>query len=534
MQKRPTEALGQTKSARFLRTSFAAQWLILALAVLIFSPLVGHGFVNFDDPAYVVANVHNRAGLSLKNILWTVLAPVNGMWHALTQLSFFIEYQFFGDTAFGYHLTNVWIHVLNTFFLLKLLLQLECELPSSIICACVFLLHPLNLESVAWISERKGLLFALFTLLLLLRWVAFVCQGERSDYWCAFGWFVCAGLSKSTAMALPVCLTVFTELLHSWKGGCVKTGFPMFRGKVSTIGRYFHCCRSTILLPFWVVAIGLAVAALITERRIGAIDSAPSVLFRLVGVSHTFSFLLGKFLLPINLSILYPRPLFWEPWYGALVVICTVVIIYIGSRRGLHQPWSRFGLFWYVALLLPTSAITHGPHSVANRYGYVSLLGWIIGLDVLLTFYWVRSSAFGRRIFLISSACVLGFNSSLSILERERWRDPSRLWNRSIQITADNPVAYANLGGFLLSKAHLKEGAAYTRRAIALMPFSSIGRANLGKVFEEQGKTNKAERLYLDGLTSGDDRGTLHYCLGALYRRTGNPKRAAKYYLKCL
>lgn len=447
----------------------------LALAILAaYAPLWRAGFVPFDDPIYVTDNPHIRDGLSWKGLAWAFLTRHAGLWHPLTWLSYLADYQIFGMDARGFHLVNVCLHIANAILLFFLLERLTAARWPSAFAAGFFALHPMHVESVAWISERKDMLSTLFWI--LSTW-AYICWTEKSKsglskrgyYYVGSLFLFAVGLmAKPMLVTLPLILL----LLDYW---------PL-RRRETTVARLL-----AEKVPYLVLAGAAGALTFLYASGADAIESASGVPWasRLENIPVSYARYILKAFLPVDLAVFYPYQLQWPAWEiagaTALLGLITAWVLLGAARR----PNCVVGWFWFLIILAPVIGVIRvGSFSMADRYSYLSSTG------LCLMLFW---STTGKERFLATvGSLALLVCLVLTHFQTMYWTDGEALFRHALLVTKSNPIMENALGKVLFEKGRVDESLAHLQRAVALAPNYPPPHFNLGNVLLAKGQTAEA------------------------------------------
>ena len=461
------------------------RWLTVALCSFlalivwaVFGQTLHHGFVNYDDDTYVYENPEVIRGLTLPGIAraFTHFSAYN--WHPLTWLSHMLDCQLYGLNAGGHHLTSVLLHAATAMLLFLLLRRITAFPWRSAFVAAVFAIHPLRVESVAWVAERKDVLSGLFLMLTLLAYASYVSHRRRQAlgfYLLSLFFFALGLMSKPMLVTLPFVLL----LLDYW---------PIQRFNRSTIPRLLF-----EKLPFFARSAASCVVTLFAQAAgIQPFDSIPLPL-RVGNAAISYVAYLGQMFWPSELAVLYPLT-------GKGVGVTTVglsLALLAGITAGgwvlrRRCPWLLTGWLWYVVMLVPVIGIVQvGGQARADRYTYLPQ----IGLYLLLTWGMAELSAGWRqrRVLLCGSAAVI--LAALIYGARAQsayWQDSETLWTHTLACTADNFVAHNDLGNVLLQKGRVDEAAAQYRMALQINPNCVESCYNLGNALVQKGQADEA------------------------------------------
>ncbi len=447
-----------------------------------FWPAIHAGFVNYDDPVYITANSHVQSGLTWESICWAFANLEAGFWHPLTWLSLLLDFQLFGQHPGGYHLTSLLLHAANTVLLFLVFQRLTGAVWRSAFVAALFALHPLHVESVAWVSERKGVLSTFFWMVSLLVYVRYVQQSQVQNprakvYYClALLFFAFALMSKTVVVSLPL---VF--LLLDW--------WPLKRLQRTTIRRLIW-----EKVPF--LAAGL-VAGLLTiqaERGMGALstESQLPVWYSLANSIVSYAYYVGQTAWPVGLAIPYSSAGGFSFWPVAGAVLLSLIASVYSFQSSAQRPYLAFGWLWYVLTLLPVIGLIQiGDHTRADRYTYLPL----IGIFTLVTWGTHDLTKRWRHQGITLAAGALVVTATCVVLTRQQiayWKDSETLFQHAIAVTTDNYVAENNLGIALAGNGQWDEAMAHYQRALQHAPGYVEAENNLGRAFLQKGQVDEA------------------------------------------
>lgn len=490
--------------------------LSAVVTFVIYIPALGNGFVNWDDPTYIYKNPMIK-NLDLAFFKWAFTSIVSGNWHPLTLLSHAIDYAIFGPAPFGHHLSAVIIHSINTALVFLLSLKLiRSSLPgwsastsadgagdykaraitASLTAALLFGLHPLHVESVAWISERKDILCALFFLISLCFYSSYALKrraGVRRVrlYVLSFCAFLLALLSKPMAVTLPVVLLI----LDIYPFGRLVLGKSAGAGGDSGSG--INAARTVLIekIPFFALSVITAVITVLTQKAggaVGSIDAYPLVT-RLAVASRGIIFYLYKSLVPVNLAPYYPHPgkvgFFTSIEYAGsllLIIVITAAAILLYKRyRVVAAAWA-----FYIVTLLPVVGIVQvGAMSSADRYSYITTLApyLLLGLFVSLICDKLFKGRLLASVAVITAVTALSLGA-LTIKQAAVWKDSLTLWNHEISLYPDSvPIAYTNRGIAYGTRGNFRLATEDFTRAIEIKPDHAKAYFNRARAYSETG-----------------------------------------------
>ena len=494
--------------------------LLLALAALaVYLPVVGHGFIIYDDGDYVTGNDMVQGGLSRAGIKWAFTTFHSANWHPLTWLSHMLDCELFGLNAAGSHFINALFHAANTVLLFALWLQLTSRLKDSktgapanesetlwpaAFMAALFALHPLHVESVAWVAERKDVLSAFFGLLALLCYASHANSGRRLSfsYWLALFFFACALMSKPMLVTLPFVML----LLDYW---------PLQRLSRATLKQVL-----VEKIPFFLLTAASCVVTYLAQSR-GAVKSLADVplVYRLENAPVALVTYLLKMIWPARLAVIYPMPHSIPP---VTFIACSVILIFItvaalvGRKK---YPFLPVGWFWFVGMMVPVLGLVKvGDAAMADRYTYLPS----IGIFMLVAF---GAEQFRRSLpkFALPIAAVFILGALIVVTERQLsfWRDDETLFKHAMEVTTDNMDAVINYGVALENEGKPHKALAQYQRA-ETMGRSYMAHVNSGNLLLYMGDTNGALAEYRQAVQVAPTLSTLHDRLGSVLAEAGH------------
>jgi len=443
-----------------------AVYLGLALVVfVVFAQVRHHDFVNYDDPQYVTENPYVKAGLTREGLVWASTTARIGGAHPVTWLSHMLDCQLFDTNPAGHHLTNILLHIANTLLLLAILRYLTGKLWQSAFVAALFALHPLHVESVAWIADRKDLLCMFFWLLTIAAYARYTRKPDLVRYLLALLTFTLALLSKPMAVTIPVVLL----LLDYWPLGRLQRVKPSQERPGPTFVRLL-----IEKIPFFVLSLLWSVITYLAQQAAGAVTVRQKWSYVGFSVANAFiSYLtyIQKTFWPRGLAVFYPHPLDTVSIPHAIVAAVIVLAVTVAAIRfARSRRYLLTGWLWYIITLLPViGLIQFGTHARADRFTYIPLTGLFIiiawGIPEL-------SPAFKhKRIFLTTAAVVV--LSALSVRSYSQlgyWRNSITLFEHSLEVTGDNALAHYNLGVAFKDAGQVTQAIRHLRKSHELDP----------------------------------------------------------------
>lgn len=472
---------------------------IVGAVSLIYAQMLTHRFVNYDDPVYITDNAQVLRGLSLEGVRWAFSTCLTGMWHPLTWISLMANVTFFGPEATGFHAVNVTLHALSALTLYATLVSATGAKGRSLLAALLFAVHPLNVESVAWASQRKSTLSTLLCFLAILAWTRYYRSGSYRAYGVALIFFGLGLLAKPMLVSLPVIFLCF----EIWNAqGKIKACWP----------------KAFRLVPFFGLS---AISGWICLHPFGPTDVAAAdsrlVVADLLNVPRNVVTYLGRLLRPVDLAVYYPSTN--EIFFGLSLVSMLGLLGITWWVVKSSKPMWTLGWAWFFITLLPVSGvIAIGSHATADRYVYLPAVGIFVAIA------WSVPS---RGIWLGASAVLVVAWGALAYAQVGLWRDSATLWRHTIGITTPNFTQMGNLAGGLIENGRDDEALFYLKKAFELNPAGHrTCWMNLAYLYDHQGKKLAALEALQKAvrLAPGDPR--IHNHLGAILHDLGRGAEA--------
>jgi len=457
---------------------FVYAGLVIA-TIIAYQPVCKNDFVYFDDDVYVTDNANIKNGFTRQAIAWAFSSGYAENWHPLTWISHILDYRIFGPNPVGHHLTNVLLHIINTLLLFYVLQKMTRAFWPSAFVAYVFALHPLHVESVAWISERKDVLSTLFWLLTMLAYARYVKRPSIARYAGVLLLFSLGLMAKPMIVTLPFVLL----LLDYW---------PLNR-PVNSLRSILNLLVEKV--PFLVLA---GICSMITYNLQTKIETEILPIgLRVSNAVVSYINYIGKIIYPVNLAVFYPYSLgnlpVWKIITSAVLLAAITIVTLLAARRRRYLP---VGWLWYLGTLVPVIGIVQvGDQAMADRYTYLPS----VGISVMLA--WSVAEHVGktqarRIISVISSVFILAAFLICTRIQIGYWRDSITLFERTLAVTENNYKMEYDLGYELVSRGRLDEGVVHYRRAIEISPVNTHIRYNLANCLRQQGKIDEAIEQY--------------------------------------
>jgi protein O-mannosyl-transferase len=501
--------------------------LLVAATLVLYNPVNRHPFVNYDDDRYVIDNPHVHNGLGWDTVAWALTSTEQANWHPLTWLSHALDYRLFQLNPTGHHFTSLLIHAANAVLLFLLLAFATGRVGSSLFVASLFALHPINVESVAWVAERKNVLSTFFFLSAMGAYGWYALQPRWQRYLAVAGLFVLGLMSKPMVITFPFVLL----LLDYWPLGRMD-GRP-------AIGPGTAKCSGFLLLaeklPLLALSAASAVITIGAQRAGGAMRSAAqfSLGVRLQNAAAAYAMYLGKMIWPSHLAPIYPHPgdslAAWQVAVSVLVLlVVTGLVVRFRAERYLLTGW-----FWFLGTLVPVIGLIQvGDQAMADRYAYIPL----IGIFVMIAWGGAEladSRRIGIAARMVPAACILLALSWATHRQLSYWADNRDLWTHALAVTKRNFIAQDNLGGELLLLGKADEAYSHFQTASAINPQDPMSRSNLAAYLQQHGHLQEAIELDRRVISLTSDPGLLaatYSNLGTAYRTLGDDQQAWESY----
>jgi tetratricopeptide (TPR) repeat protein len=515
------------------KRSLVFSLLLFATVLVVYSPVVHNGFLNYDDDTYITNNPHVRAGVTGQTLKWAFTTFDAANYHPLTWLSHALDCQLFGVNPAAHHESNVLFHAANAVLLFLFLRGATGFAWRSLFVAALFALHPLNVESVAWAAERKNVLSMLFLLLALHAYVWYTRRPALSRYAVIFLIFALALLSKPQVITFPFLLF----LLDYWPLGRLKT-VPSECGPEATMRTSPVFSAGWLVLekiPLLLLSLASALVTMKAQQAGGAVQSLTqySPLLRLETAIIAYASYLGKAFWPSRLVALYPHPTTLYPaWQVGLaslfLALVTAVIVRARRKRYLLVGWLCF-----LGTLVPMLGLVQvGAQAMAERYTYIPLIGIFVMVTWLVA-DWASDHQLPTTWLAVLALACLSVLGTLTYRQINYWHDTEHFWVRTLALTENNYIAHDSLGDFLASEGRNEEAAVQFRAALAIRSDDLPANLNLGTYEHGRGNLRAAiERYQLVALHAGDIglRATAYGNLGSAYRQLGDYAQAKEYF----
>ena len=508
--------------------------LMLAITTLVvFWQVLNHDFIDFDDDLYVTKNSNVQAGLTWQGIKWAFKTNHAYNWHPLTWISHMFDCELYGLKPAGHHFTNVLFHVANTLFLFVVLKRMTGQLWPSAFIAALFALHPLHIESVAWVSERKDVLSTFFWLLTMWLYVRYT---ERPRFGTYLPVMVALGLglmAKQMLVTLPFVLL----LLDYWP----LRRFPQAPRKrhrqkgAAPTASLSHCFVEKI--PLFILSAVAIVIVLFVQSKMTLVKSAAliPIKYRLANTLVAYTKYITKMFWPVNLGILYPHPgsdlPLWQVLAAACVLLSISIAVILACRS---RKWLIVGWLWFIGTLVPVIGLVQvGLQAMADRYTYVSLTGLFIIIA------WGAADLFVKKryrtvVLATAAVAVLSTLATLTWLQLKHWQNTITLFEHTVAVTANNDILHYNLGVIFIEEGKTDEAIKHWREAVRIKPDQPTIHKDLGNALAKLDRGEEAIYHYNQALNLKPDFAVAHYNLARALARAGKNDQAIAEYRTAL
>jgi protein O-mannosyl-transferase len=477
--------------------------------ILLFLPVWSFDYINFDDDLYIYQNHRVQAGLSWTGIKWAFSTTLGGHWHPLTWLSLMFDQDLFGNGTPGWqHGENVIIHAFSGLLFYVLLIQWGINLPIALLCSLIFSLHPLRIESIAWVSQRKDCISTFFFLLTLCSYTYWLKKSAKIGFIVALASIILGLAAKPTLISTPLLLI----LLHRW---------PLKAYRLS----WLH------LIPFFIVSFLTAVITWFGQVGAGAVKGIGTIPLdeRIANSSIHYTGYLGKIILPTTTGIFYPL----QSYPPGLAVSAWLLLglisylIFYSSREYLIVGW-----MWFMLSLAPVCGIIQvGGQSITDRWSYISHLGLLIGLAGVCS---TKGARLRSRLIIITLFSWLVCCVLVTRIELPNWKNSETVFKHSIKNNSNNFMAHNNLGVYYDSVGKLEDAHYHYQEAVRLAPYYPIAYNNFGSSLARLGRTNEALDAFKNSLRVAPNIANTHYNYGLLLFQIGSLCQALDHWRQAL
>ena len=495
--------------------------LILFVTSCVYFQTIHFDFINYDDDGYIYQNQNVISGISTKGVVKAFSGIYKANWIPLTLVSYMMDSTIFGASPAGYHVTNMLFHIFNS-LLVFFFLKISTGRPwPAFVVAMLFAVHPLHVESVAWISERKDVLSTFFGLLALIMYIRYAAQKDFKKYLMVFFLLLCSLMSKPMLVTMPLLFL----LLDFW---------PLQRLASVNIVKNTRRFWALVLekLPFFILSLIFCVIAILGQKLGGALGAATEFPFsiRLANAIVSYTAYIYKTIYPENLAVIYPYPSHISLLRLMISVLILTVITCAAIFRHKQNPELLVGWFWFLITLLPVIGLIQvGTQAMADRYTYVPLIGLFVsgvwGIHALSMKFRINGG-----IAAFAATAVIFTFSIMAMNQISIWNDSETIFFHTLSVTRNNWAAHLNYGEALMEKGRVNAAISQYQQALAINPGFELAYLNLGVAAGKKGQTDIAIHYYQKALAIKQNLPVAWLNLGNAYFRKGMPDKALSYY----
>jgi tetratricopeptide (TPR) repeat protein len=514
--------------------------LLIGITFSLYGQVLNHQFVYFDDDLYITKNQHLQEGVTAKTVLWALTVRNISYWQPMTWLSLMLDYELYGLSPRGYHLTNLLLHILSTLLLFLVLKRMTGSIWRSAFVASLFAIHPLNVESVAWTVERKNVLSTFFLMLTMLSYVYYSERPGLSRYLLTFLLFALGLMAKPMLVTLPFVLL----LLDYWPLGRLQLGqfgksIKPHSDRLKQSGAQRSLVFRLVLekVPFLALAMLSIFLTLWSVQRPGTAVTTVTMptSVRVANALVSYVSYIGKTIWPRNLAVFYPPPEmlpWWQVLAAALFLGCISLLVLRLLRR---RPYLIVGWLWYLGTLVPVIGLVQAGMwpAMADRFAYVPCIGLFIiiawGAPELIA-TWRRRTA----IITVTAGILLLAASAVTWAQLRHWKNSVTLFQQVLKVTSKNYLAHNNLGAALYEQGKTKEAIAHYTRALEIKPHYWMAHNNLGTALADQGKIKEAIVHFNEALKISPNNAGIHNNYGTVLAQQGKIDEALSHLSRAL
>lgn len=509
---------GSTALWRDLRATYsgAAAWLCCGIAIAtiaVYAPVRLFPFISLDDPQYVSANAIVAQGLTEHSLWWALTTGNNFYWHPVTWISHLLDVQLYGMNAGAHHVTSLLIHIANSILLFGLLNRMTAAAEKSAFVAALFALHPLHVESVVWVAERKDVLSTFFWMLTVWAYLGYVKDARPSRMFAVMVLFTLGLMSKPMVVTLPVVLLLldYWPLGRAAEARRVSSWIPLVREKI----------------PLFVLSVLSTVVTVLVQRDAGAVVSLEALPLhaRIANALVSYVAYFRDMVWPARLAIFYP--LDTPPLAAtALSALSVAIVSVLGWRLARSHAYLRVGVLWYLVTLLPVIGLVQaGGQARADRFTYVPLIGLFIVLA------WGSADLFkavhiSTTLLRATAGLALAASAAVTLVQVGYWRSNVALWGHAVEVTSANYRAENHFGVALSDEGKLDEATRHYSAAIAIWPDYAEAHNNLGTARVDQGRPEDAIREFAEAVRIKPNDAMFRYNLAAVLQSNGRTSEA--------
>jgi len=537
--------------------------LVLVLAMsAVYLQVKDHAFVNYDDNLYVTENSHIKNGITTAAIRWAFTTSHTGYWHPFTWLSYMLDYELFRLNPAGYHIVNLLFHMANTLLLFFILHRMTKGLWQSAFVAAVFAIHPLHVESVAWLAERKDVLSTFFWMLTMGAYVFYVERRGLKRYLLALFFFALGLMAKPMLVTLPFVLLLLdywplrrlaigksSVIEHTQSEKSPNTRRKKKERQRSAIKaehinktekqtRQQPAIGHIILekVPFFVLSLASSIVTYMAQQEGGAVRSLQSypLSARIANALVSYCGYIGKMIWPENLAVLYPHPGILPTWevIGSVLFLGLTTFLIIRSVK--RFPYLTTGWFWYLGTLVPVIGIVQvGVQAMADRYTYVPLIGVLIMVAWGIPEFSKKWRHWNAALTTVA-VIILSIFSYATWKQVGYWQNSTTLFKHTLEKTTNNPIMLNNMGNVLEGEGRLDEAISHYTEALRIDPNLSDSYNNMGLALTKRRRPDEAIPNFLKAIRINPNHAAAHYNLGTVLASQGKLDEAINHFRECV
>ena len=504
-------------------------FFLILITFCVYSQVKDHAFVDYDDDSYVTENSNVKKGLKKESVIWAFKSTFVGNWHPLTWLSHMLDVQLFGMNSGAHHIINVLFHILNTLLLFLVFRRMTGEIWKSCFVAAFFALHPLHVESVAWVAERKDVLSTFFWMLTMCSYALYAERSRRSMYLLSLLFFMLGLMSKPMLVTLPFVLL----LLDYWP-------LRRFQFRYSDTGKLKRVPNLLPLIqekvPFFILSFVSCLITFFAQHGGGVVASLHIYPLKIRFANALVSYMgyITKMFWPVKLAVLYPLPGVLPVWKVTGAIVLLVSISFLAIKYSRRYPWLCAGWLWYLGTLVPVIGLVQvGVQSMADRYTYIPLIGLFIiivwGFTEILSKW-----SYKNLVFIPIATTVILMLAILTWFQVRYWSNSISLFEHAIKVTENNYVAHNNLGFALKEEGRVAEAVKHYLEAVRIKPNFEMAHLNIGVVLAGRGDYEGAIKKFNEALRIKPDYTEAHLNLGYTMLKQGRMGDALRHYSEAL
>ena len=491
----------------------------------------GHEFVTFDDGLYITENNRVQGGINLENTVWSFTTTHSSNWHPLTWISHMLDVSLFNMHPGSHHLVSLFFHLANSLLLFFVFRRMSADIWPSAFVAALFAIHPLHVESVAWVSERKDVLSTFFGMLALLSYGRYAKNGVRRSYISALLFFMLGLMAKPMLVTLPFVML----LLDYWPLCRLKSKKNLYGvSYVKTNISFFDLVIEKI--PFFIITAASCIVTFYAQRNGGSVATLEvfPLGLRIGNAAIAYINYIAKMLYPVHLSAFYPHPYSLPMWQVAGAVLLLTLITWVCILTFKQRPYLLVGWLFYLGTLFPVIGLIQvGEQAMADRYTYIPLIGIFVmlawGMHDLLD-KWPHK----ERVVVFGAALLFPMLILTTWLQVRYWSDNIRFYEHMIKVTSNNYLAHYNLGEVLAEHGKRNEAIRHYIRTLRIKPGHVGALNNLGNALLIEGKSRQAIAHYTDALKRVPDDPEIHNNLGVALIQEGKLDQAIDHFIIAL